>query len=518
MRKQFLKNAFNAVRQLGSKTRGIRKASHQPSHHAVRDDLWLPRQDGVEQPSITELFMDEKEVVNTALELDGRERAAPAPVPPVRVHQVGQSRVELDGAERTFGIEHIEHSYEMEGVVPTELDADADADALSCPSMDWDTSDILTPDSLSPVSPVSASQQWCRATSRDFDSPISPTESSSYDLWTSDLNELSISRVPPTGKDKSEPKAQRTEPLNSAQDVDLNVMRLNRMKPIPSIRVDTTVNSSKPIASIPPTTYELDSNIISPESGALGFYQLKAASSTDLVDSADPPRQRQVFLVEELRSLFNFIFKESIRKVRELPMSSAAITFLAANPSAALVFEHGLCALHKVVRGVLPSTLWEVFGLSHLAYAAAIAGHPQDLVERFQQTFDEIFENIIEWSKAIAREDDRASFIELAHTIWAPDTHSFLLRPSQGVARTEPCNSDLYSRSRVGQGSPVSTGSSPTSVFQSLRGAGGYQSGLQREFLDRQLLQSSLKNGIAVRHCLQYLDSKALRQRFRVGN
>ena len=56
--------------------------------------------------------------------------------------------------------------------------AELDSDMMSCPSLERNTTGIITPESnQSPISPISPTeQQWLGYKCKDFESPISPTE------------------------------------------------------------------------------------------------------------------------------------------------------------------------------------------------------------------------------------------------------------------------------------------------------------------------------------------------------
>ena len=70
---------------------------------------------------------------------------------------------------------------EMEDLRSSVVELDS---TMSCPPMDWESTGVPTPDSaLSPISPVSATDQWKTASLGDVQSPVSPNDDVASMPW-----------------------------------------------------------------------------------------------------------------------------------------------------------------------------------------------------------------------------------------------------------------------------------------------------------------------------------------------
>ena len=157
--KHMLKEAVNALRKLGSKS--LRMATHPARSLNGQEKRWSKKQNKADRKGFLQELMSETQV----LELESREES-PTHYHPTPKHY-SKSIAEL--ADDFFPVE-------MEDICPAELDSDM----MSCPSLERNTTGIITPESnQSPISPISPTeQQWLGYKCKDFESPISPTDTS----------------------------------------------------------------------------------------------------------------------------------------------------------------------------------------------------------------------------------------------------------------------------------------------------------------------------------------------------
>ena len=176
-----LKDAVNALRKFGSKS--LRKAKQSTRSLNNQEKRWSRKQNKIDCKGSLQELMNDAQI----LEIDGVERLQ-------EQYQPERKSYAMSIAELADGY----LPFEMEDVCPAELESE---DMLSCPSMERDTTGMITPESsLSPVSPVSPTQQqWLGYKCKDFDSPISPTDAASAMPWTNESATLSTADLPMLG-------------------------------------------------------------------------------------------------------------------------------------------------------------------------------------------------------------------------------------------------------------------------------------------------------------------------------
>ena len=117
--------------------------------------------------------------------------------------------------------------------------------------------------------------------------------------------------------------------------------------------------------------------------------------------------------------MFHIVFGETMQKLSQPPISQQAMSLINFRPSAAFLLENGFETLRKILHNDNKLSFWEVFGLSHLAYASTLLSNPADLKQEFRQTFSDI----IRLSNQIIYADDKAAFTQLAHELWLPEPY-----------------------------------------------------------------------------------------------
>ena len=204
-RKHFLKGAVTAIRKLGSKS--IRKAVHPSKSRSSRDARWSKQHRG----SCYEYDDDVAEIdEGDILELDGGVSQSMATVPMRSCRQEA-----------------------FAGYMPAEMEdvrtlaAEMASDNFSCPPMEWDSTGIPTPDSaISPISPVSSSDQWQARSYDDFQSPISPNEDTAPPPWAIDTTLLTKVDQPAHEKQNSF-QASKTGPTGSLSEIRIDTSFVN---------------------------------------------------------------------------------------------------------------------------------------------------------------------------------------------------------------------------------------------------------------------------------------------------
>ena len=157
--KHMLKEAVNALRKFGSKS--LRMATHPARSLNGQEKRWSKKQNKADGRGLLQELMSETHI----LELESREES-PTHSPSAPKHS---SKGIAELADDFFPVE-------MEAFCPAELDSDM----MSCPSLERNTTGFITPESdQSPISPISPTeQQWLGYKCKDFESPISPTDTS----------------------------------------------------------------------------------------------------------------------------------------------------------------------------------------------------------------------------------------------------------------------------------------------------------------------------------------------------
>lgn len=416
-----------------------------------------------------------------------------ATTPPI---QLGLNSAELCG---------ISQPCEMEDAVPA---AELGCGSFSLPASGWDEVEMTTPNlSLSPVSPVSPNTPVTPNQSRNRlwyasnDSPVSPTDaddfsslsSRSYPCIDADMT-LSILDFPyPDLSTHSQPLFSTTTSLEEFSTISSAVQK-DVCKSLPSIRIDTSVSD---VQAFVWTSSDYDSFVENVHSrvDAGTVADLTKIEAREAPASTDFSNARPTKLFEDIRDIFGLVLQESMQKMCQEPMSEAAATYIRTKPSFNFMFRNGLVAVQKILRNILPTTFWEVFGVAHLAYASAILLDPQDLVLPFAH----IFRDLRYWSKAISSEREKAAFLQLIGEIWAPDFQDKLYSGANTFSDS-PQVQDLHrleisASALLGHILPKPSGST-----------NGYSAALQDNFDRPRFLADHLSKGDAVGFCLRYLD------------
>ena len=498
LRRQFFKHAFDAICRLGSKR--LRKAIHPSRTGTVRERLSKKRRHGEDEyvpelPTRDMSFQNELDSIPVKPQL--RAPAQPKPrniIPRQAVAELSTTRTryfEMEGA--IPGVQLAEQDFSESGSVPR---AELPETRFSYLSTEGNTRDDQTLESpVSAISPVS-SDSWFNT--ENFDSPISPANAASYNPWAT-LEQTRLTSL----SDRTD----RTAVVSADYCIDPQGESPQTMAGIwapshigfaarnyPKIRVDTTCGSAKPV-----------SGHGSPSSGdGSKRHHYRAPHSFDQIPNSpqiEAETRSPVKLVEELRGLFNNFFKVTCAKLCQPPMSAAASSIFRSYPSAAHLFETGLGALRKTIQGALPNTIWEIFSIAHLAYTCALANQESDLVE----SFPEIYKDLIHWSDAIVHEQQRTEYLQLVRQLFDPSSHCLEIGP---MDKGKGPDNGLYSSTIIGSDfsfSMPSTSAQWTTDVLPYRSMGQLET-LGHEFINNNnTLLHSLRNGITIRLCLQYI-------------
>ena len=487
-RRHFLKNAFDAIFRLGSKK--LRK----PVHHSRKVDSFKEARSSkkrryVEEPHIPELEGGEFVPASGRVELEESRGNQSLSVKRSSYHSAGA--VELSGSpfwpsELDAGFPEVAPSATVE---PSAVELSSNR--YSYPSVtQTSTGGEATPDySLSPVSPATSSERWF--SSKDFDSPISPIGINSSAPWSIDSVERIIQSTPRLHAPSPTPSYQfdTTQGPHSAT----NGMEGWQPQIRPDIRIDTKCASSRPVQTSSPASSGVGIPIRQPIEHRS---PLKKVPSPLQIEAEERSPTK---LVGEIRGLFNSLFKVSVHKMSQPPISPAAVALFDQFPSAAGLFSEAFFGLDKVVRGILPTTLFEVLGLAHLVYASAFACQQEDV----EDLLPEIFKDLKNWSQAIIKDDDRKIYLQLVQQIFSID----------GEENSSPYGDPQWtykgrysgaSHSPLGMPPPPP----PPSFWPMDTGSGEQLAALQREFMDEDKLLGSFQKGVAIRLCLEYLSSR----------
>ena len=390
------KGAVKVIRRLGSK--GLQKAIH-PSRsrksqfHGCQEQKSAPYER--DQEDIQELMSDAQ-----TPELDGQEAVASA--------LIGTKIYEAASAYLPFEMDDTcNHIAELE------------SETLSCPSMDWESTGNTTPDSaLSPISPVSPGDQWNRQSFGSSVSPISPVDRAYTVPWTSD--ETCLTQDVTTTLERQTPSVSSWLPESGKKQ---HMVHLKNMQ-IDTSYTDATVfmwsnevmRDEQPHSLIYPTvSVQFATHSDTLDIGATANNSRhRSLSSTFTEDTAvSNPSSHVVYL----QDIFHLIFSDTMQKLSRPPVSQQAITLINLHPSAEFLFESGFEALRKLLHNDNKLSFWEIFGLSHLAYASVILSNPTDVDRELCQ----IFLEILQLSSQIISSEDKAAFAQLAYELWSPE-------------------------------------------------------------------------------------------------
>ena len=484
LRRQFLKHAFDAICRIGSKR--LRKAIHPHRAGTIRERFSKKRRHG-EDEYIPELPARDvhlqSELDSTTVKVRSHAPAQPKPrgfVPRQAVAELSSTRT------RYFELPEQEFSE----VVP-EPRAELPETRFSYLSTEMHTGNDQNPESpLSPVSPVST-EAWLDT--ENFDSPISPAHAASYKPWAipEELSDADVSDRNVLAAPDYRARVQEGLLQEMAESWKSRPTRLVT-RSYPQIRVDTSCSNAASIGQRnSPSTG--DGYLRNRFELAQGLNQVPSPLQIE-AETRSPVR-----LVEELRGLFNNFFKLTCAKLSQPPMSAAALSLFGSYPSAAMMLEAGLLALHKVIQGVLPNTVWDVFSLSHLAYACALANQETDLVERFP----EIYRDLVRWAQAITSEQEKADYLQLVRELFDPSSHCLeagvmggQMGPGIGFSTSAGINSDFSFST------PLPPAPWATDILPHRPGQLGT---MDHDFMGDGTLLHSLRKGITIRLCLQYI-------------
>ena len=483
-RRHFFKHAFEAIRKLGSK--GIKKAIH-PSRAGSRVDFKTGKKRMRSNPdfkeSLTQSVLPELHG-NDLTVADEADTPIVPPQPPKRVSR--HSTSELPSTRSIY--------YEMEGLLP--VSETPVAELASKRMSRLTTSENVTGSSsnsdfsISPVSPIS-SNHWFET--QDFASPISPEFSNFSSLPWSSFSRHNQAPQAPAQPDFVAPRhldaSANVEPPSNDAGIWMTTGTENSPRSFPKIRIDT--------ACAAPPTAQFGNSL--PTQPSHTNSNLGVVPSPLQIDSDN---RSPIKSVEELRGLFHQCFKLSCKKIIQPPISPAGAALFRVHPTSASIFEKGCKALSKVMRGILPCTFWEVFGLAHLAYASALADQEPELVE----LLPEMYEDLTRWSEAIKTNEDKAGYLDLIQQLFTPESN-YLERLALGNRTLQ-----ASSRSRrVNYNAASGSLNDLNRLWSAGRTVSQPEQFLQRQGYPKteQSLLSSLRQGIIVQLCLRYLGGKS---------
>ncbi|MCJ1404597.1 hypothetical protein MMC11_007823 [Xylographa trunciseda] len=476
------KAAVKAIRRLGSK--GFQIAIHPSRSRKSESHKWQVRSFETNkgyQGNIPELMSEAQ-----PLELEGRESV-----------QSAHNGTEIHEAASAY------LPSEMEGTCNHA--AELESETLSCPSMDWESTGNITPESsLSPISPVSPGNPWHRHVDEHLHTPISPADLSYTVPWAADEPRLcKVTTTTPVKQSPSVPywlstlgtKEHITDPGSIHMEnafADTKVFMWSNEV----IRDDQSHSTIQKLTPARAPSHEDES-----EFGVDANANDRRMSLSWGDNAAVPSPVRHV---EDLRDIFHILFEDSMYKLNQPPVSQQAMTLIKLRPSATFLLENGFAALRKIINEENKLSFWEVFGLSHLAYASAILSDPVDLKQEFRQIFIEI----TRLSSHINCDEDKVAFMQLVRELWLPELYS--------AGSITSSNEDLlHMNTKVIQPSSETVSSATmeplasatlgihTSTYMNRGSVHSFENNLR----ERSDPVGSMINSRAVQHCLQTLES-----------
>ena len=464
-RRHFLRGAFSAICRLGSKS--LKRAIHPAK----------PKAPGFEGPQPKKRrYVDE--------EFPIFEPVTSNDVLP-QVHPDAELGVELDsiairprsvvspGVDGSFELPNTRSTlFEMDSVIP---DSTVELSRAELASNRFSSASAgglsaMEPKSVqsSPISPIT-SDHWF--SSIDFDSPISPADVSNFLPWP-ESGELG----PIFEENEMQAMFASTFEFQHNQEPDLppqsiEVSRFNTgltSRGQPNLSIDTSCANSRPIRN--------------EQAQSAGSYLSSTPSPLQIEAQTQSPDK----IVEELRGLFNTTYKLTYAKLSQPPVSPISATIFQRHSTPASVFELGWLSVAKVLRGELPQTLWEIFALAHLVYACALANQETNFLEELQ----DIYDDLVRWSRTIPSESERASFVHVVQQLFEPRSPGSNL-PTRISPTASP---DNMLSSRL--------------FWQNLASSANHAIVEGNNALNERDLLTTLKEGIAFRLCVQYLHSK----------
>ena len=426
--KRLLDKAIRAIRYLGTKS--MRKSIH-PSRSSTSSST---RSSSIyAQPTNEDVYTIPEHVA----EIDGWETILP------KFKETFTAKYDVCG--ESTGL------FEMDGTYTPPVELDGTSPSSSCPSMTWQFSGDGTPESpLSPISPLSPTDRWYQRTHHDQDSPISPRDSAISGSWAIDPSRFS-----------------RMQTSSIYEQVPVTSYKSSM---ISSKSVMKTANDLY-VRMMPTTTTAFIVPHLAPNHEAThrdqGFQQYSSMNGIAPDTYIEPEAVRSVETVEDLCHTMQQLVGDTVQKLGRHPVLPYATAVINRIASTEFILDSAFNALKRLLHHEIPTTFFEVFGLAHLAYAAAAI--KSDSAGLSTTGLRAIFYDITTWSNAVADTEERIAFTQLAHEIWSPTADA-----------VDANHVDVQPRLSAGQ---------------------------------RHNTLILLQKGSAVRYCLQYLNGKSCHHR-----
>jgi hypothetical protein len=460
--KQFVKHTMDAIRRLGSKS--VRKAlnHHKPpplhiskpfGGRPMPGDEENPYTISCEKQPLADIVVDEDRTekdptslpaTEETCELDGQDTEVssfwPSATKTPRDHpsiRHGDDALELPATDCAYEMEG--HSILLRDTMYTNDPRDTmyTEDSWrqsSCPSMDWNMSNNITPATLSPVSPISPRRQLDGRQFVGFETRLSAT-----DLWDADRRSADANELLEYGALIKE-NGVLDFSLSSfgdqfGKDTDMSAFSYtdnSQLSQKSSSKKDAATHSAKPqpidtslanimLSSDPALPLSFEGQNLFTDMGSFTRSPLDASPQVPFFSRADyevPASPKCVKKVQDLRFNFHAVYDETSHKMSQSPPSQVARDIMHKGFTEDSVFESSLSGLQKAIRGDSNMTLPEVFGAAHLAFATALVSGEEDLAEQF----GEIYMDIMDWADMIGDEADRLTMIELAWELWSSES------------------------------------------------------------------------------------------------
>ena len=196
--------------------------------------------------------------------------------------------------------------------------------------------------------------------------------------------------------------------------------------------------------------------------------------------------------VEELRETVCVLNEIWLLKCQSIAGLAQHVSMM----SSRLLLDTGLQTLQQVFRGVLPETFVEVFGLAHVACAAAYIMHR----DNGSHCWTPLFHHMLKLHHLIANESDAQLFIQLVNLLWCP-CGSSVQRSCGNYFLDEPSGTLVpLRRPIVGLEELLSHGTIDT------------QAPRCTPRLVTMTMLRSLKDGVIFQECSRFLDGKPTHQ------
>lgn len=190
--------------------------------------------------------------------------------------------------------------------------------------------------------------------------------------------------------------------------------------------------------------------------------------------------------VEELREIVRVLNEIWLLKCESLP----GLAQHASAMSPRVLLDKGVQTLQQIFQGVLPGTFDAVFGLAHVACAAAYIMHGDDS----SHCWNPLFHHMLKLQQLIANENDAQWFVQLVNLLWSP-CRSSVKRSCGSHFLDEPSGTLVPSRRHVfGLEELLFDGT-----------VGTHASQCTRDLVTLTTLRS-LKDGVVLQECSRFLD------------